>query len=151
MELVTLNRSNIDDILEFEEGYAPDKPLYARASRKTLEYIFDHPNSGAYGVFEGNKLIAWGAYKSESGVYEVDAIVVAPDFQGKGIGKEILDKLLVEIRKNKDVKEIWLSVHPQNKSALSLYLKSGFVISEHRENMYGPGEDRLILKLNKSS
>lgn len=65
---------------------------------------------------------------------------VLPAFQGKGIGREILTRL-VKLLRSQGYSQIRLSVVTQNKSALSLYQSIGFDISA--ESLY------YVIPMNK--
>ena len=54
-------------------------------------------------------------------------LVVADKFQGKGIGSKMLKELINQARLRK-MRKIWLSTYLDNKIALRLYLKNGFII-----------------------
>ena len=61
----------------------------------------------------------------------IESIGVAPEFQGRGIGRTLLYKS-VEVLQAAGVPKIKLSVFSSNARAKQLYLKSGFMIeSEH--------------------
>lgn len=53
---------------------------------------------------------------------------------------------MAEIRKQKDYKEMYLTVSPKNTPALALYLKNGFEVFDSKKDVYGPGADRLYLR-----
>ena len=151
MRIVRLNKNNISDIIEFEKEHGPDKPHYVRYIKEELEEIFDNPKAcRAYGVWEDDKLIGWGAYRIKSnGAYEICSIVIDKSHRGKGLGKRMLEKLIKVIQKNQKSSNIHLTVYPDNLDALLLYLKSNFRIYDYKKNFYGPGADRLFLKLIK--
>ena len=73
----------------------------------------------------------------------ISVLVVRPEFQGKGIGRKVLEQVLSEFQ---NVKRIDLVTHPEN-PALGLYESLGFVVEERKDNFYGDGEPRLILAL----
>jgi len=56
--------------------------------------------------------------------YEL-AIFVHQDFQGAGIGSRLL-RALLELGRQRGVREVWLSVETWNHRALSLYRNAGF-------------------------
>lgn len=82
------------------------------------------------------------AYERSSGRTEVKQIVVKPQYQNKGYGRQIVGKLLEET----GGRHVWLVTHPKNIRAVILYLKSGFVITGYNKDYYGDGEPRLILQ-----
>ncbi len=73
----------------------------------------------------------------------ITGLVVHPDFQDQGIARTALNMLLEEL---KNVKEISLDTHPHNTKAIMLYLSSGFLIDSWKDNYYGDGEPRIVLR-----
>lgn len=76
----------------------------------------------------------------------ISGLVIGPQFQGQGIGRQALIKVLEELQ---DVKRIDLEIHPDNEKALALYQSFGFKVESRKENFYGDGQPRLILTLEK--
>jgi len=72
----------------------------------------------------------------------LDGLIVHPGYRKRGIATKAVEFLLSEL---KGVKRIDLPVHPENSTALGMYLKLGFKIEGRKENYYGDGEPRLIL------
>jgi len=66
----------------------------------------------------------------EGGFLASLGIFVTEKYQGKGIGKLLMEKLLAEARKN-NIREICLTVSPENYAAILLYKKFGFKKSKH--------------------
>jgi ribosomal protein S18 acetylase RimI-like enzyme len=154
MEVCQLSANNIEEIMKFEQNHAPDKPLYARATREDLEHVFANNHiCGSYGIYDQEKLVAHGAYQSqgdeyssrEEGIYEICGIVVHSLYRGKGLGKKIVTTVRNEICNNQKYKEMYLAVSPLNVAALVLYLKNGFIISDYRRNVDGPSVDRVYM------
>lgn len=79
----------------------------------------------------------------------MSSIVVDKPHRRKGIGRAILNKIIQDINKNQDYTEIYLTIYPDNLAPLLLYLKSNFVIYNYKKDVYGPGSDRLYLRLKK--
>lgn len=157
MKLKKLSKRNIPQILDLENNHAPDEPYYSKYTIEDLEYLFNNPNNCiAYGLFDKQKLIGWGSYrtnwhrhKQEKDVFEISSIVVNKNYRRRGIGQKILNKILSEWKKKKYSKA-FLTVSPYNKGALHLYLKNDFEIYDKKKNVYGvEGSDRLYLSLNK--
>lgn len=156
MQIKQLSKTNTQDIIDLEKEHAPDRPYYAKYDENALHFIFDNSKTcQAYGVFEKNKLIAWGAYRTnwkddnltQKGTFEISSIVVNTKYRKQGIGKMLLNKIVEEIKKNQHFKNIYLTVSPVNLGALLLYLKNGFVVYDFKKDVYGPGSDRIYLKL----
>ena len=75
-------------------------------------------------------------------------IGVAQAFQGKGFGARLL-QYLFGVAKTQGAVQMFLEVRPSNQSALSLYLKSGFVQIGRRKGYYparNGREDALVLR-----
>jgi ribosomal-protein-alanine N-acetyltransferase len=74
-------------------------------------------------------------------------VSIDTEWRGRGVGTELLKESFIRLQQD-NIKEIELTVDPQNISAVTLYEKKlGFVITELRDNEYGEGENRLVMKL----
>lgn len=83
--------------------------------------------------------------KSDEHAY-LSGFVIIPDFQGQGIGREVLARILEEL---KNTRRIDLVTHPHNAKAIRLYLSFGFIIESWKDNYFGDGEPRIILSKTK--
>lgn len=101
-------------------------------------------NGIVYFIKCGDKIIGNLSYeeKSPEHIY-ISGLVVRPEFQGKGIAREVLTHFLKEHSK---AARIDLVTHPDN-PALHLYQSLGFQIESRKENYWGEGEPRLVLAL----
>lgn len=68
------------------------------------------------------------------------------DYRSKGIGRSLLGKAL-DILRNKNFREIELTVDPGNENAVSLYKGFGFKRVTLRKNEYGKGINRDLMRL----
>ena len=84
--------------------------------------FFDEGMNNVFLLIENGELIGSVALKGS----EIDDLIVAPEHQNKGYGKQILLWALENIRSEK----IILHVAQWNKKAISLYEKNGFEITE---------------------
>ena len=155
MKLRKLAKTDTSSIIALEKTHAPDKPYYARYDKEALNFIFNNPkNCTAIGLFEDEKLIGWGAYRTswhrhdkEKGV-EISSIVINKNYRRRGLGKKILNHIISDLKQKKN-ESIFLTVSPKNTAALMLYLKNNFIIYDFKKNVYGKNSDRLYLRLNK--
>ncbi|MFC8428958.1 GNAT family N-acetyltransferase [Streptomyces sp. NPDC057253] len=78
----------------------------------------------------------------------VVSLCVAPDRQRRGLGRRLMLEVLRQLRQE-GIREVRLTVEPDNVAAVALYRSLGFTAEQgvHR-NYLGPGEDRLIMTLN---
>ena len=68
-------------------------------------------------------------------------ICVAPNTQGQGVGKVLMNEL-INAAKKRDVAFIQLEVRASNQSAIRLYLNSGFEKTGIRKDYYPSAEGR---------
>lgn len=94
-----------------------------------------------------DKVVGSIEYKMEDGdMAYLSGLVVLPDFQGKGIARQAIERVLEEIG---DVKKVYLVTHPHNTPAIKLYLSFGFIIDGWKDNYFGDGEPRIIMARKK--
>ncbi len=113
--------------------------LPARNVQEEIDYL---TGSHVYVLFDRDTPIGFFAIKKENEGFEVKTVVVVPEMQGKGYGQMMMRELLTQT----EGKPVFLVTHPDNAGALRFYQKQGFVIYGRKENYYGDGEPRLLLK-----
>ena len=89
---------------------------------------------------DGEKLVGYGGFYVTG---DITNIAVDINYRGKGIGKLIIDKMLV-IAKERCVEVLFLEVRASNSGAIRLYDKCGFKYISTRKRYYEDGEDALI-------
>ena len=72
---------------------------------------------------------------------EIERIYLYKNYQGKGIGKLMIDHS-IKIAKKKNKSKIWLGVWSENPAAIGFYKKMGFIISD--THIFKMGEDEQI-------
>ena len=128
------------DIISYESKYHPD---FKRLNLEWLEHyqltetldlkILDNPQQyildGGGCLFlaiDGAKVIGTtGLAKEHEGVYELVKMAVDPQYRGRGIGKQLLDRCLEEARMY-NAKKVFLFSNSQLLVALKLYEQYGF-------------------------
>ena len=74
-------------------------------------------------------------------------VSVAAEARGRGLGTELIAGSIQCLFAGK-INEIELTVEAGNAAAIKVYKdKLGFVTTGFRQNEYGPGEDRLVMRL----
>ncbi len=77
---------------------------------------------------------------------ELIRIAVEPGLRRQGIGEQLLNDLLQEVKK-RDIHDIFLEVRSGNEAAIGLYTKAGFVNAGIRKGYYSnPTEDAIIMR-----
>ncbi len=90
-------------------------------------------------------LIADESLKVECEIYN---IAVKREFQNRGIGKQMLNKLVL-LAKGCNSQSIWLEVRNSNRKAINFYQKNNFRQIYERKNFYSnPLENAIVMKRN---
>ncbi len=101
-----------------------------------------------YMVKRGEDTVGTVSYEiKEDGSVYLSGLAVDPEYQGQGIGRDAIEKVLSEVS---DAPKVWLVTHPENAKAVSLYESLGFKITDKKDNYFGDGEPRIVLTLVKS-
>ncbi len=116
--------------LQFRQAFQPD------GARHVL--IAEDSHSSALGFLVAQHLAP---------DWEIENIVVAPGARRKGLGKRLLDELLVTVRKSNST-SVFLEVRESNSPARSLYETAGFRPTGRRTSYYtNPVEDAILYRL----
>ena len=106
-------------------------------SKETFESFCDELWGNVIGwmaVYE-NREVGFILARQVIDTAEILSFAVLPDFQGKGIGRQLLNQLMDTIEV-----PLFLEVSVDNKSAIYLYESAGFKIMTTRKNYYNmPG------------
>jgi ribosomal protein S18 acetylase RimI-like enzyme len=94
-------------------------------------------------AYDTDKVIGFSAHeKRDDGRVFVKAVGILPVYQGKGVGKKLMENIVHEA----GGMGMWLHTHPHNKQAIQFYWKFGFHIAGWKENYFGPGQHRLLME-----
>jgi ribosomal-protein-alanine N-acetyltransferase len=140
---VPLSKELIDEILVIESSTHS-----APWSRKSFENELEHK----YGVFlialiEG-KVIGYGGTWVLVDEAHVTNVVVSPEFRGQGIGRKLMNEMLVKAREKGAVCAT-LELRKSNEVALKLYESMGFIQATVRKAYYPDNqEDAIVMMLD---
>jgi ribosomal protein S18 acetylase RimI-like enzyme len=139
--------SDVDLVVTFEAEVA-DPKLYgeplgpaAVASEILASQYYLH--------LVNDSIAATGAlrWRDDGSVY-LSNVAVHPRVRRKGYARAMMCHLLRHCHGANDrAQSIDLAVHPDNTAARALYVSLGFVPDVVRENYFGDGEPRLIMRL----
>lgn len=93
---------------------------------------------GMAAIEQGNPRRAW-----------LLSLAVRPKYRGAGLGEKLITHILKSLAAAK-VSDVLLTVTPNNTKAVDLYQRLGFATVKLLQDFYGPGEDRLLMKINIS-
>ncbi len=145
IHLKKADNSDIEELVELEKSVTGTKIYVPMLTQEEWMVVLEI--GVAYLIMYGSTLVGNISYENKGrDRVHISGLVISPQFQGQGFGREALVKVLEEL---KDVKRIDLVTHPKNAKALELYTSLGFVVESEKENYYGDGEPRLILVLKR--
>ena len=78
-------------------------------------------------------------------VADVHTLSVDPKFRRRGIGRELLRRL-IDWSRTRKMKAMMLEVRIANDEAIVLYKEQGFSVISQRENYYGPGQTAYVMR-----
>ena len=119
---------NIDNVKEFNELYdAVGWGSYEEEiSKKALSN-----NIYSVSIYDNNNIIGYGRIIGDGIVFlYIHDIMVKPEYQGKGIGKTIMNKLLAQIHELQKVNPDLRTYLGASKGKEEFYKKCGFITRE---------------------
>ena len=130
---------DIDQMVAIE-GYCYDHPW----PREAFEEEIENAGQGIGFIAEQEGFIVGFATGLEvSDEFHLHNIAVHPDYQGQGVGKELL-KNIDDYCHEHDLHKILLEVRRDNENARRLYLGMGYEAVGIRKDYYGPGRDAYL-------
>ena len=135
---------------EIMEQYLNDafnpKKLLQELKNKNTEFCFVYEDKTIVGYLKLNEFTAQNDINDDTSM-ELERIYIIKKFQGKGLGKSLLEKS-VELAKQKNKKFLWLGVWKKNKKAIKFYDKNGFKkYAEHDFYMAGERQNDLLFRI----
>ena len=134
--------------LDLVSAIAIEKEVYGKtawSADQFKEEFAKAPKSAQYlaAEFEG-QLIAYAGIFYVADVADIHTITVVADQRRKGIGRELL-KRLIDWARVKKAQAIMLEMRLGNDAARPLYESFGFIEISKRENYYGPGLTAVVM------
>jgi ribosomal-protein-alanine N-acetyltransferase len=97
-------------------------------------------------VDDVGEILGYAGLDLAGDVADVMTIATAPDAQGRGIGRMLLDELVVRATRH-GAEAVLLEVRADNTRARDLYERSGFELLSTRRRYYQPGDvDALVMR-----
>lgn len=91
--------------------------------RRRQKEIKENKNRRMWVAKDGKRVVGFCGAMKENGVYEIGAIYLLPDYQGRGIGKILINRAFEWLGITDDIK---VSVVSYNKQAINFYKSVGF-------------------------
>jgi ribosomal-protein-alanine N-acetyltransferase len=110
-----------------------------------LDELKENPDLSFVAV-ENGRVVGYVQAEVRNDQAVLEDIAVAKEYQGKGIGKQLLNKEL-KVLKRKSARTVLAEVHYKCASAIPFYYKHNFRITGFVQDYFGIGHDTVILKL----
>jgi len=134
--------------LDLVSAIAIEKAVYGKtawSADQFKEEFAKAPKSAQYLAAEiEGQLIAYAGIFYVADVADIHTITVVTDHRRKGIGRELL-KRLIDWARVKKAQAIMLEMRLGNDAARPLYESFGFIEISKRENYYGPGLTAVVM------
>lgn len=138
-------KTDKDTVLELLELNTPE--FFAPSEEKDfVEYLELHAQN-YYVVERSGTVIGCGGFNfgfEEGKTVRISWDIIHPDFQGKGVGKELLLYRINEIKKNTTITKIEVRT---TQLAYNFYQKSGFQLVKRESDFWAKGFDLYQMKL----
>jgi len=108
-----------------EEAFHPER-LKRELENEGTSFYFIYENEELAGYLKLNESEAQTDVHDPASL-ELERIYVAGSFQGKGVGRRLMEKAVAEAARRKKT-YLWLGVWEKNKKALAFYEKNGFYL-----------------------
>jgi ribosomal protein S18 acetylase RimI-like enzyme len=104
---------------------------------ETLDEITRHLKDGtpALGAFDGQRLIGSVRSRIDQDRMEIARLSVAPDIQGAGVGRRLLEG--ISTLAPEEVRVVWLFTGAESDGNLGFYESAGFVRTREHEDAVG--------------
>lgn len=143
--MIEITQASIEDIpavkivdeLSFSDDSYPTFVLRQFVDISSKYFLLAKNNNEVIGYVIGNLI-------KESNIGWVLSLGVHPKARGKNIGST-LTKALIDLIDESNCDGIYLTVHPNNVSAVRIYEKLGFKVIEKVSNYYLDNGDRLLM------
>lgn len=141
---LTFRKTSSNDwkvVSDLEKSVADSKIYFAITDEKRVKrYLSD---SNVYLICLSNNPIGTISFREKSEKYaNIDGLTILPKYRGRGYASEAVNWLLEKLSKYNKVDVL---THPNNRIALKIYKKFGFLVGSREENPFGDREPRLRL------
>lgn len=128
-KLVSIDQSNLELIEHFLYGAGKSLASFRYFKKRPIHAVLGHIVT--YLMFNGAIPVCYGHLDQENNTVWL-GIAVAESYWGQGLGSMMMSYLISKARDSR-IREIHLAVDNDNRIAISLYTKFGFVLKEKND------------------
>ncbi len=106
---------------------------FVASNENGLALAYAHKEMNPRGIYCDDKMVGFIMYAKDpdDGLYYINRLMIDEKYQGRGYGTEAL-KILIKELKEKGVLSLDIIHKPDNYSAIRIYERLGFVLTEER-------------------
>ena len=137
------------ELLDFDEIDGIEKQIFSDPFPKALliHDFNENPFSRYFKCVNNNQIIGYFGIWLTFEDCQIITVGLLQDYQGKGIGKMMVDFIINFAREN-SCEQITLEVRVSNQKAIDLYSGFGFIKLSLRKRYYENGDDAYLMKLD---
>ena len=135
---------------DFAQLYAIEEVCFQpphRFNRHYMRQLVSSARAATWVAEESDRLAGFAIveWTQEIGgvVAYIQTIEVAPEWRGRGVGSKLLQRV-EESARLANAKAIWLHVDAENRPAIALYQRDGYLCEGKVDHYYGRGRAGLI-------
>ena len=108
--------------------------------------LVPHTRCYIVAVDSDERIVGYAGLFNAGSDADIQTVAVAPDAQGRGIGRLLLRSLL-DTARSRGSSRVFLEVRSDNASAIAMYLAHGFEQLNVRRDYYAQGVDAVVMRL----
>lgn len=106
---------------------------FVASNENGLALAYAHKEMNPRGIYCDDKMVGFIMYAKDpdDGLYYINRLMIDEKYQGRGYGTEAL-KILIQELKEEGVQSLDIIHKPDNHSAIRIYVRLGFLLTEER-------------------
>jgi diamine N-acetyltransferase len=126
ISLREVDRHNFFDVIDLKVG--EEQKSFVATNLFSLAQAKAYPECQCLAIYHEEELVGFTMYcmDFDDKEYWIYRLMIDAKYQSKGYGKAAMEKLIEQIKEDKDHQVIYLSFEPENDRAKELYEKLGF-------------------------
>jgi ribosomal protein S18 acetylase RimI-like enzyme len=137
--MMTYRRIDLEQYDEIVQLFMEEAPGYLLRTMELMQLTFEQMEhlvrtiGEVYGIYQHELMAGFYWIEERGNILHLHALVVKGEYQGKGIGTQVLEMLAAKYRQQMVIME--LGVHESNARAKSLYERLGYRAVRHLDEL----------------